>query len=346
LPEVDLNRCKAVIFGCSGPRLLPEEATFFAKSNPFGFILFARNVEDPEQLRQLIQDLRTSVGRSQAPVLMDQEGGRVQRLKPPHWRAAPAPARFGELYAKDSVKAFEALRLNSKLIAAELHDIGVDVDCTPCLDLNLAVTSTVIGDRAFSADPNEVAQLGQVVADTLLEEGIMPVIKHLPGHGRAMVDSHYELPVVSVDKDILENQDFVPFSALSGLPWAMTAHMIFEALDPDHPATQSKIIIRDIIRGKMGFKGVLLSDDINMEALSGTIGQRAGMSLEAGCDAVLHCSGELEEMIEVDMQIDNLSAISISRIDMGRKRLGSPTLLPDIVSMKQRLSELLEMVEE
>lgn len=343
MPDPDLNftSCKAAIFGCSGPVLTDEEAAFFANSNPFGFILFGRNVENPDQMRNLTRDLRAAAGRTDVPILVDQEGGRVQRLRPPYWRDAPAQAHLGALYDQAPQRALEAVALNARLMAVDLHDIGINVNCTPCIDLQLPATSSVIGDRAFSADPERVALLGRVVAETLLEEGIMPVIKHIPGHGRALVDSHVELPVVSESGAILEATDFVPFKALSNLPWAMTAHIIFSAFDADDPATQSTFMINDVIRGSLNFDGLLLSDDINMQALSGDIGQRARRSLAAGCDVALHCSGELDEMKDVNDSIGVLSAKTITRIQAGWSRLGPVKPAPDTEKMKHRLDHLL-----
>lgn len=341
-PKVDIKACKAVIFGLEGPELTRKEAAFFACSNPFGFILFARNVDNPAQMRKLTAELRAAVGRQDVPILIDQEGGRVQRLRPPHWREAPAQAAFGSLYEHAPEQAIEALALNARLMAAELHDIGVNVNCTPCLDLKLPATSSVIGDRAFSADPALVARLGRVVADTLLEQGIMPVIKHLPGHGRALVDSHFELPVIRQGVDELAVSDFAPFADLADVPWGMTAHIVFSDLDAAHPVTQSRYMIDEVIRGRLNFAGLLLSDDINMQALSGDVEERASRSLAAGCDVALHCSGELEEMIAVDGSIERLSEEAILRIERGQVRLGPVNRSMDIEEMKHRLDQLMQ----
>lgn len=346
MPEVDiddgLNSCAAAIFSCSGPVLTTEETVLFAKSNPFGFVLFGRNVENLDQMRNLTRDLRQAVGRADVPILMDQEGGRVQRLRPPNWRDTPSQARLGALYDTDPEKALEAVELNARLMAADLHDIGINVNCAPCLDLQLPATSSVIGDRAFSADPERVALLGRLVATTLLEEGIMPVFKHIPGHGRALVDSHFELPVVRESRTVLARTDFAPFKALSSLPWAMTAHIIFSAYDDEFPATQSVVMINDVIRGQLNFDGLLLSDDINMEALSGSVGERAESSLAAGCDIALHCSGELTEMKDVIDHIGPLSAKAVDRIRAGRRWLGPVNPSPDTEDMKQRFAILLD----
>jgi len=278
----------AAIFGCAGLALGPDERRFLRDADPWGFILFQRNCESPDQLRALVAELRAAVGR-EAPVLIDQEGGRVQRLKPPHWRQAPPPAAFARAGP-------EALQLNVRLLAAELRALGIDVDCIPCLDLPAPGAHGVIGDRALSAEPGEAARLGRLVCAALLEGGVLPVIKHLPGHGRARADSHHELPRVATALPELERTDFAPFRALADMPLAMTAHVVYEAIDPDAPATTSSEVVRRTIRGWIGFDGLLMSDDLNMNALSGGLAGRATASLAAGCDVVLHCSGKLDEM--------------------------------------------------
>ncbi|MCW5749304.1 MAG: beta-N-acetylhexosaminidase, partial [Alphaproteobacteria bacterium] len=276
----------AMIFGCAGHRLSADERSFFRDVDPLGFILFARNVATPAQLRALTSDLRDSVGRADAPVLIDQEGGRVARLKPPYWRVAPPAAVFGELYAREPETAVEAARLNARLIAADLTPLGIDVDCAPVLDVTVPGAHGVIGDRAFGVDPATVAALGRAQADGLLLGGVMPVMKHIPGHGRARADSHLELPVVEATRGELEASDFAPFRALADLPWAMTAHVLYRALSGNRPATTSDVVVRDIIRGHIGFDGLLLTDDLSMGALDGTCAERAAASLAAGCDVV------------------------------------------------------------
>ena len=273
---------RACILGCEGPTLTAEEAVFFAEAKPWGFILFARNVETPDQVRKLVSDLRETVGREDAPVLIDQEGGRVQRLGPPHWRRYPP----GADYAKAGP---ELARLGGRLIAGDLADLGITVDCAPVLDLPSPGAHAVIGDRAFGERPAEAAALARAMAQGLLSGGVLPIIKHIPGHGRAMSDSHETLPRVDASKDELEQWDFEPFRMLADLPAAMTAHVVYSAYDPVNSATTSKIVIDEVIRGAIGFGGLLISDDLEMKALSGSLPERAEASLAAGCDIVLQC---------------------------------------------------------
>jgi len=288
----------AALLGCAGPVLSEEERRFFAESDPFGFILFARNIQTPDQVRALTAALRDTVGRD-APILIDQEGGRVRRLRPPQWRDAPPMLPFGALYERDPDGAVRALRLNTALMAAELRGLGVDVDCAPVLDVPAVGAHDIIGDRAFSADPAVVAALGRVVMDAFLEGGVYPVIKHIPGHGRALADSHFDLPVVDAPRAELEARDFVPFRALADAPFAMTAHIVYTSLDADRPATTSKAVIEGVIRRDLGFDGLLMTDDLSMKALSGRFEDRAIASLDAGCDLVLHCNGDMAEMAAV-----------------------------------------------
>ena len=312
MPASDLPPAAAIL-GCSGPALTDGERRFFARVNPVGFILFARNIATPAQVAALVADLRATVGRADAPVLIDQEGGRVQRLKPPHWRKAPAGAPFARLAARDPAAAVAALRLNYRLIGRELAALGIDVDCAPVLDVPVAGADDVIGDRALGADPVMVATLGRAVVDGLLDEGVLPVIKHIPGHGRAMVDSHHALPTVHAARADLEAQDFPPFRALADAPWAMTAHVVYTAID-DLPATTSAKVIGEVIRGLIGFDGVLVSDDLSMKALGGGFDERARRALEAGCDLVLHCNGDMAEM-------EAVAAGTLPLCDIARERL-------------------------
>ncbi len=312
---------RAIIFGCSGPALLAEERRFFARADPLGFILFARNCETAEQIRALVADLRGSVRRENAPVLIDQEGGRVARLKPPHWRAAPAAAVFGALAGRDPDKAAEAAYLNARLIAAELHDLGITVNCAPVLDLPAAGSHRVIGERAYCDRPEVAARLGRRACDGFLDGGVLPVLKHIPGHGRATADSHQELPVVEATRADLEALDFKPFRELADMPWAMTAHVVYEAFDSKNPATLSPTVIAEVIRGDIGFDGILISDDLSMKALSGDMAERSRSSLDAGCDLVLHCNGVIAEMEAVASGARRMTAESWSRLEPG-KRLG------------------------
>ncbi len=304
----------AYIAGCAGTSLSDEEKRLFSMRCPWGLILFKRNIENPAQVQELIQSYREIAGSKDAPVLIDQEGGRVQRLRPPHWRAAPPAARFGELFARDRSRAEDAVRLNHRLIAAELAALGITVDCAPVLDVPVAGAHDVIGDRAFARDPAVVAALGRAAMAGLLDGGVIPVVKHIPGHGRASADSHRELPKVDAAFAELETSDFVPFRALKDAPWAMTAHVLYAALDPDRPATQSPAVIERTIRQGIGFKGVLVSDDVGMSALAGGFRERAQACLAAGCDAVLHCSGDMTEMRAVADGIGALSNAAQDRI--------------------------------
>jgi len=303
------NEPLAILFGCVGETLSAEERAFFADANPLGFILFQRNCRDPDQVRGLVAEFRACVGRAAAPVLIDQEGGRVARLKPPRWRAYPAAARLAAL-----PDAEEAVRLGARLIADDLAALGVTVDCLPVLDLPVAGADNVIGDRAYGGEPALVARLGRAACEGLLAGGVLPVVKHMPGHGRARVDSHQALPVVDAGAQVLEATDFAPFRALADMPWAMTAHLVLSAIDARRPATLSPVVIDDIIRGAIGFDGVLVSDDIGMGALGGSFAERAAGALAAGCDAVLHCSGRLDEMREAAAAAAPLTAEAAARV--------------------------------
>ena len=315
---------RAVILGCQGTELTPWEADFLAATNPLGFILFARNCATPVQVTDLVAALRETVGRADAPVLIDQEGGRVQRLKPPEWRATPPPGRFGDLALTDRPRALEAVRLNAECLAAELAPLGITVNCLPLLDLRLPGAHEIIGDRGFGADPDLVAALGRACCEGLLAGGILPVIKHMPGHGRAAVDSHAELPRVEAGLAALEASDFAPFRALSDMPWAMTGHVVYEAVDPRRPATISPTVIDQVIRGWIGFDGILVSDDLSMAALDGDLGARTAAALAAGCDIALHCNGQRAEMEAVAAAAGPLSAQGMRRLADADTRIGPP----------------------
>lgn len=309
------SRPLAAVLGCSGPKLTDAEQCLFRETNPFGFILFARNCENPDQVRALIDDFRDCVGREDAPVLIDQEGGRVARLKPPHWRAAPPAGSFARLAQTNRDKGTEAAKLNARLIAAELHALGVTVNCAPVLDLPRPGADPIIGDRASGSDASTAVSIGRAICEGLLEGGMLPVVKHIPGHGRASVDSHEALPEVSTPQEDLEATDFAPFRALNGLPWAMTAHVLFSSIDPGAPATLSPIVIRKIIRDRIGFTGLLISDDLSMGALGGEIGDRASTALAAGCDLALHCNGRLDEMEAIAEVCPSLSDAAMARVE-------------------------------
>ena len=307
------SQFRAVIFGCAGPRLTAPERDFFAETKPWGFILFKRNCETPEQVRTLVAELRASIDRQDAPVLVDQEGGRVQRLQPPNWRHAPAAETFGRLADLDLDRAIEACHTNARLLAAELADLDIDVDCIPCLDVRQQTGHDVIGDRAFGTDPTIVAALGRATAEGLLAGGVLPVVKHIPGHGRTRVDSHVTLPVVDAEVGELQQIDFVPFKDLGDLPIAMTGHILYRAIDPIAPATTSAKVVNEVIREHIGFDGLLLSDDISMQALAGNVSARSRAALDAGCDIVLHCNADPKEMIQVATETGMLSDMGATR---------------------------------
>jgi beta-N-acetylhexosaminidase len=330
----------AAILGCAGAGLLPEERGFFRDVDPLGFILFARNVTDPEQLRRLTTDLRDAVGRADAPILIDQEGGRVARMKPPHWRAMPPAARFGDLARIDRARAATAVRINHQLLAGELRAVGIDVDCAPVLDLRRGETTAAIGDRAFSADPYLVADLGRAAAEGLMAGGVVPVIKHMPGHGRAVSDSHLEMPRIEADFDALAEADFVPFRKLNDLPWGITAHLLYRAIDPDLPATLSPRVIAEVIRGEIGFAGLLISDDMSMKALQGPLDGLAARIIAAGCDIALHCNGKMDEMRLVSQGCGPLSPAARFRYERGRLRVNKEPVF-DPADLTQELAELM-----
>jgi beta-N-acetylhexosaminidase len=332
---------KSAILGCAGPQLSRAERRFFAEQDPLGFILFARNCETPEQVRALVDQLRDAVGRADAPILIDQEGGRVQRLQPPTWRQAPAPARFAELAERDPEAAREAAQLNARLLAHEVGELGITVDCLPCLDIRVPGASAVIGDRAFGADPARIAALGKAVVDGLLMGGVLPVIKHIPGHGRALVDSHHELPRVDADLATLRASDFPPFAELVGEYWAMTAHVIYDAIDPQRPATLSPTVIQQTIRAEIGFDGALISDDLSMKALTGGFARRAADALAAGCDLVLHCNGDAEEMAAVMAGTGALTGEAMRRVQMGERARRAWVQPLDPAAARQQLDALL-----
>ena len=304
----------SVIFGgIEGFSLSDGEAAFYRETDPWGYILFARNIETPSQVLALTDSLRDLSGRDDVPILIDQEGGRVARLRPPHFRAAPPSAVYGLCYEQDRDKGCEAVRLNSRLFAKELTAIGVNVNCLPVLDVPAPDGHQSIGDRAYAKAPEEIVALGRAAADGLLQGGVLPVIKHMPGQGRALSDSHLELPHVKTRLDDLKRMDFEPFKALKDMPLAMTAHVVYEAIDPDQPATTSPIIFADIIRGEIGYEGLVMTDDLSMKALTGSWEAKARDSLEAGCDIVLHCNGDVAEMEQVASGCRPLSGAPLAR---------------------------------
>ena len=304
---------RAFITGVSGTELTAIEREFIRAERPWGFILFKRNIESPTQVVSLIEELRDAVGAPEAPVLIDQEGGRVQRLGPPHWPVYPAGAVFGKLYDSDSSLGLKAAQLSSRLIAADLADLGITVDCLPLADVPVAGADAVIGNRAYGTEPAKVAAIARAVADGLERGGVLPILKHIPGHGRATADTHFRLPTVDTAKDELVRTDFAAFMPLADLPMAMTAHVVFSAIDPVHPATTSATMVEQVIRGAIGFQGLLMSDDVSMNALAGTIAERTQAIIAAGCDMVLHCNGNIEEMRAVAGQTPELSGRALER---------------------------------
>ncbi|QDP26409.1 beta-N-acetylhexosaminidase [Bradyrhizobium cosmicum] len=304
---------RAFITGVSGTELTAAEREFIRAERPWGFILFKRNVATPAQVAALVAELRAVAGAADAPVLIDQEGGRVQRLGPPHWPVYPPGAIFASLYDIDSALGLTAARLSARLIAADLADLGITVDCLPLADVPVAGADAVIGNRAYGTEPGKVAEIARAVTEGLEQGGVLPVLKHIPGHGRATADTHFKLPTVDTPRDELERTDFAAFKPLADLPMAMTAHVVFSAVDPAHPATTSATMIAQVIRGVIGFQGLLMSDDVSMNALSGNIAERTRAIFAAGCDVALHCNGNIEEMREVAGQTPELSGKALER---------------------------------
>lgn len=343
--KTTVPRSRAAVFGCAGAVLTAEEAAFFREADPLGFILFRRNCETPAQVRTLVGDLRAAVDRPEAPVLIDQEGGRVARMRPPHWPAHPPMRVFGDLAARDPAAGREAAWINGRLLAHMLADCGVTVDCAPVCDVPVEGSHDIIGDRAFSRDPDRVAELARATADGLLAGGVLPVIKHIPGHGRAFTDSHAELPVVEATRAELEATDFVPFRALADLPLGMVAHVVLKAVDPSAPASTSAIVMREVVRGpSIGFQGLLFSDDLSMNALAGDMGRRAQSVLAAGNDVVLHCNGEMAEMREVAAVVPALSdaaALRWERAEALRQASQPMATESEVAALSARLAALL-----
>jgi beta-N-acetylhexosaminidase len=331
----------ACILGCAGSRLSVEERALFDRIEPFGLILFARNVEDPRQVRALVNDFRAIVRRANAPILIDQEGGRVQRLRPPHWPDFPAAARFGELYSQDRRRGLAAARLGGQLIAAELAALEVNVDCLPVADVRWPEGHAVIGDRAYGSEPSVVAELARAAADGLLAGGVLPVVKHMPGHGRARVDSHESLPVVDASLNELDRTDFEPFRRLAALPMGMTAHVVYASIDPDRPATVSPVVIGEIVRKRIGFDGLLMTDDLSMKALEGSLGARAEGAFAAGCDVALHCNGRLPEMRDVAAASPRLAGEAARRAKAALGRLETPMEPLHLAEARSRFSAMM-----
>ena len=331
---------KAFICGCKGLSLEPHERELIARHLPWGLILFKRNIGDPAQVAALVASFREIVGRENAPVLIDQEGGRVQRMGPPHWPAYPAAARFGEMKGTNLQK-FNAALLNARIMAADLVAVGINVNCTPVLDVPAPDSHNIVGDRAYGTDPVFVAAMGRAVAEGMLAQGVLPVVKHIPGHGRAKADSHLELPRVSASRKELEKTDFDSFGLNCGAPLGMTAHVVYEAIDPDRPATTSPLVVEKIIRGHIGFRGLLMSDDLSMKALSGDFGDRARAVFAAGVDVALHCNGDWAETEPVAMAAPLLKGKSLKRAERALKFLKRPRQPLDLVDARARLHLML-----
>jgi beta-N-acetylhexosaminidase len=335
---------RAFITGLAGPALTPEERQFLRETQPWGFILFKRNVQKPAQVIELVKECRAAINDPAAPVLVDQEGGRVQRLGPPHWPAYPPGATYGDIYDADPSAGVAAARLGARLIAADLMALGIDVDCLPVADVPASDADPVIGDRAYGANPRKVAALARAAAEGLLAGGVLPVVKHMPGHGRANADSHLRLPVVGADRASLEAADFAAFRPLADLPLAMSAHVVFTACDPHLPATTSRTMIDQVIRGFIGFDGLLMTDDVSMHALQGSLGERTAAALAAGCDIVLHCNGKLDEMRQVAANARLLSGKSLRRAEAALAARRKPEPI-DVAAARAEFARLIGRAE-
>jgi beta-N-acetylhexosaminidase len=331
---------RAFITGVEGLTLNASERGFLRDADPWGAILFRRNIETPEQVRRLVGEIRGALGRTDAPVLIDQEGGRVQRLAPPHWIAYPPGAAYSTLFDTDRALGLEAARLGARLIAADLMDLGITVDCLPLADVPVEGADAIIGDRAYGTAPDKVAAIGEAVARGLLDGGVLPVLKHIPGHGRANADSHAQLPVVAIDRQTLEASDFAAFRPLCWIPLGMTAHVVYAAIDPVEPATTSGKVVGEVIRGFIGFDGLLMSDDLSMGALSGSIAARTRASLAAGCDLVLHCNGHFDEMGEVASEAPLLTGEAARRA-AAALAMGKPPVEIDVAESRARFSAMM-----
>jgi beta-N-acetylhexosaminidase len=330
---------RAFITGLKGTAITAEERAFLREASPAGLILFKRNIADPHQLKELIEDFREING-ADCPVFIDQEGGRVQRMGPPHWPVYPAGAVYGELYRHEPARGLRAAWLGARLMAADLISSGITVDCLPVVDVPVGGADQVIGDRAYGDTPHQVAAIAAAIAAGLQAGGVLSVIKHLPGHGRATADSHQRLPVVTADRATLEKTDFAAFVPLAAAPFGMTAHVVFTALDPALPATTSTIMIGQVIRGYIGFSGALMTDDVSMGALSGPIAERVRRSLAAGCDLILHCNGELAEMQEVAAscpELDGAARVRMARALASRRQ-------PEAIDVAAARAELMQLV--
>jgi beta-N-acetylhexosaminidase len=331
---------RAFITGLTGTAITPEERAFLTEAQPWGLILFKRNIDTASQIVALVTSFRGIVGRADAPVLIDQEGGRVQRMGPPHWPSYPPGAAYGRLYDRDTAKGVAAARLGARLIANDLAKVGITVDCLPVADVPAKGADAVIGDRAYGETPEKVSALAGAAAAGLAEGGVLPVLKHIPGHGRATADSHAALPVVTATRAELEASDFAAFRPLTGLPLAMTAHVVFTAIDPVSPATTSAKMIQNVIREGIGFRGLLMTDDISMGALSGSLRERTRAALEAGCDVALHCNGKLDEMCDVAAETPLLAGEAARRAEAALAARHTPEEI-DVATARAQFAALM-----
>jgi beta-N-acetylhexosaminidase len=331
---------RAFITGIAGATLSGAEFSFLRQAEPWGLVLFKRNIETPAQVSSLTASFREALGRN-APVLVDQEGGRVQRLGPPHWPAYPPGAAYGRVYDRDAGAGMRAAHLGARLMAADLVAVGIDVDCLPIADVPVAGANSVIGDRAYGESADKVAALARAIADGLLAGGVLPVLKHIPGHGRATADSHGELPVVETDRATLDATDFAAFRPLFDLPLGMTAHVVYSAIDPIAPATTSVTLVHDVIRDGLGFRGLLMSDDISMGALTGSTEARSRAAIAAGCDLVLHCNGDLDDMREVAGAVPVLAGEALRRAEAALRQRGGGSE-PDIAALRAEWAALMD----
>ena len=333
---------RALIIGVSGTELTAQEGSFLKAFDPWGLILFKRNIEHPQQVKALTEAFRKAVSRPDAPILVDQEGGRVQRLTKPHWPLYPTGETFGRIGRIDPESAKKAAYLGAYLIGIDLISVGISVDCLPVLDIPVAGAHDVIGDRAYGRDAETVSVLGRAAAEGLMASGVIPIMKHIPGHGRAGVDSHLDLPIVDAPLSELET-DFIPFKANADLPMAMTAHVVYDAIDPQNPATTSKTVIDTIIRGKIGFDGLLMGDDVSMQALKGPIAERATASLAAGCDVVLHCNGHFDEMQDLAAVVPELTGKALQRAEKALLSAQKSYPQRDLVDARAEFASLLAL---
>jgi len=333
---------KPVIFGVSGHELTPDERAFFTEADPLGYILFKRNCGTAQQMKALTDSLRDLSGRDDLPILIDQEGGRVSRMVPPEWPAFPAGAAFDALYEVAPISAIEAARANAQALAMMLAEAGVTVNCAPLLDVRQPDVTPAIGDRAFGGDPMRVSALGKAMLEGMRRGGVVGVVKHMPGHGRALVDSHYDLPHVTADDAALA-MDLEPFTRLNDAPMGMTCHVVFEAWDAERPATLSPKVIAEIVRGRIGFDGLLMTDDIDMKALSGTAGEKASQALAAGCDVVLDCWARMDEMVEIAGLIGEATPACVARLEHAMATIASGPEPAEFATLIAKRDELLAL---